>query len=191
MESYKRIQAAIANTKRVLPGHFESLVALRSPKTGCGLMVTSYRGQSVSDGIGHLVFFDAQAGWEEYPNCPYITPRETAFINREIGGELDVVSLAEFAPETEVILDDCTGIGSESFVSATVKGVRRKHVDFVVAILGGGQGTEVLITFHPGDPIFRSMVRTEPEMIGKTVTVAEALKMGLETAKIVETVKTI
>lgn len=182
MEIYKRIQAAIANTKRVVPGYFESTVAQRSSKTGCGSVVTTYHGKPVSDGIGHLVFFDAQAGWEEYPECPALMPGCSAFINREIGGELGVVSLAELAPETEVVLDDRKGTGN---VSATVKGVRGKHVDFVVAILGDEQGSEVLFTFHPGDPVNPSKVKTEPGMHGKVITVAEALRMGLETAKIV------
>lgn len=176
-----RIQEAIKNTKVVAPGYYEATCAQRSPKTGCGSVVTDFRGQKVYDGIGHLTFGDAWEGWEEYPSCPNLMPGCAAFINRDIGGELGIVPLSSLSPDTRIVLDDSKGTG---FISATVKGQRGKHVDFVVAILGEEQGKEVLFTFHPGDPCIPSSVKAEG-LHGKAVTAKEAMELGLETAKIV------
>ena len=187
-EHAKRIQDAINNTKElgkagVIPeNYYEDTVAQRSPKTGCGSVVTSFRGQPVSDGIGHLVFFDAWEGWRLYQDCPNLIPGCTAFRNNDLGGELGIVKLSDLDPAAEVTLDDRKHTGN---VSATVSGIRGKYVNFVVAILGVENGKEILFTFHPGDPVNPSKVKTEPGMHGKVVTAAEALKMGLETAKIV------
>lgn len=181
-EHAKRIQNAIVETKTLIPGYYEKTVAQRSPKTGCGSVVTSYKGQPLYDGIGHAVFYDGWDGWEEYPTCPCLMEGCTAFINRYFGGELGVVSLDDLPADSDIILDDRKNTGN---VSATVKGVRGKKVDFIVAILGPEQGKEVLFTFHPGDPVNPSRVKTETGMHGRHVTVAEALKMGLQTAKIV------
>lgn len=181
-EFTSRIQKSIENTKRLVPGYFEKTVEQRTPKTGCGSIVTSFRGAEVVDGIAHLCFHDAWEGWKPYPECPNLIPGCSAFRNDDIGGELGIVDLKDLDPNAEVILDDRKNTGT---VSATVKGVRGQKVSFTVAILGDEQGEEVLFTFHPGDPCMPSKVKTEPGLHGKTVTVAEALKMGLETAKIV------
>lgn len=176
-----RIKSAIKNTKDLFGDYFDSVVKQRSPKTGCGSVVTSFLGNPVYDGIEHLCFCDAWEGWEEYPSCPNLMSGCTAFINKDIGGELGIVPLSSLPPDAKVVLDDSKGTG---FVSATVKGQRGHHVDFVVAILGQEQGKEVLFTFHPGNPCVPSSVKAEG-LHGKTVTAREAMDLGLETAKIV------
>ena len=183
-----RIQNAIAATKElgkagVIPeNYYEDTVAQRSPKTGCGSIVTSFRGKEVFDGIGHLCFFDAWEGWKPYDNCPNLIPGCVAFRNDDLGGELGIVRLSDLDPKSEVTLDDRKHTGN---VSATVSGIRGKYANFVVAILGVENGKEILFTFHPGDPCMPSKVKTEPGFHGRKVTVAEAMAMGLETAKIV------
>ena len=180
----KRIQEAIKNTRVVAPGYYEATCVQRSPKSGCGSVVTAFFGHEVYDGIGHLCFYDAWEGWQEYPNCPNLLPGCVAFRNNDLGGELGIVQISELDPDTKVTLDDRKGTG---FISATVKGQRGKHVGFTVAILGQEQDREVLFTFHPGDPVIPSSVKAAG-LHGKVITAKEALAMGLETAKIVSEV---
>lgn len=187
-EHAKRIQNAITATKElgkagVIPeNYFEDTCEQRSPKTGCGSIVTGFRGQEVFDGIGHLCFYDAGEGWRPYPDCPNLIPGCVAFRNDDLSGELGIVELSKLNPSLSVTLDDRKGTG---FVSATVKGARGKYVNFVTAILGEESGKEILFTFHPGDPVNPSKVKAEPGLHGKIITVKEAMEMGLETAKIV------
>lgn len=185
-----RILRAIENTKllsneKIIPEkYFENTVAQRSPASGCGSVVTEFKGTKVSDveDIGTLCFNKAKEGWTDYPDCPELMEGCTAFINKELGGELGVIALSDLPVDSDIILDDRKNTGN---ISATVKGVRGKSVGFVVAILGPENGREILCTFHPGDPCRPSMVKNKPGMHGRHVTVTEAKALGLETAKIV------
>jgi len=99
----------------------------------------------------------------------------------ELPGQLGIIGLAGLPADAVVTLDDRKNTGK---VSAVVEGVRGEEVPFTVLILGLEQGDEVVFTFHPGDPVRPSQVQAEPGLHGRTVTVSEALAMGLEMAKI-------
>ena len=171
-----RVLAAIAATREVLPGYFEKTCAQRA-----GLNPSAagsvYDGAS-TDEVERLI---REAVWEEYSH-PALAPETSALRAWTPSGRLGVVELAKLDPSTPIVLDDRKGTGT---VSATVKGALGEAVNFTVLILGQEQGREVVFTFHPGDPVRPSSVKTEPGLHGKAVTAAEARAMGLETAKIV------
>jgi hypothetical protein len=120
------------------------------------------------------------AVWEKYSH-PAVMAGTEAFITKDIRGQLGVIDLVDLPGDAVVRLDDRKNTGK---VSAVVSGVWGQDVDFTVLILGLEQGEEVVFTFHPGDPVNPSKVQATPGLHGKTVTVKEALEMGLETAKI-------
>ncbi len=170
--SQARVAIAIKTLRSLLPDYAERTLTQRQPgPESCGSVL------------------DRALTWEELAALPweeYIPPVGaqadcTYFRTTAIGGQLGVVNLTTLPVNSFVTLDDRKDTGK---VSAVVKGVRGAHVDFVVAILGEEQGQEVLFTFHPGDPVSPSRVQAEPGLHGKSVTVSEALAMGLTTAKI-------
>ena len=168
----ERIQKAIETTRRVIPGYFEKTVAQRAE--------FGEPAGSIIEGVTpvELEASLAVANWEPYSH-PQVMAGCEAF-KASIPGRLGVVSLNDLPVDTSVTLDDRKKTGK---VSAVVKGVRGLKVDYTILILGQEQGEEVVFTFHPGDPIRASQVNVEG-MHGKVVTPAEAIAMGLETAKI-------
>ena len=56
--------------------------------------------------------------------------------------------------------------------------------NFSTLIVGKNhQGREIVYTVHPGAPVLLPHIGATPDLIGKTVTVAEAQKMGFTMAK--------
>lgn len=97
-----------------------------------------------------------------------------------IGGSVGLVQLSQLDPSTPVRLDDSKNTGK---VCAVVGGVRSEEKDFTVLILGPHEGSEVVYTFHPGEPIAPSQVDAGGRH-DTVVSAAEALKLGLEFAKV-------
>jgi hypothetical protein len=170
-----RIAQAISTTRRIVPGYFEKTLAQRLPKTGAGSVVVGL------ENAEELETALINADWESYSH-PAVMAGTEAFITKDIRGQYGVISLADLPADAVVTLDDRKDTG---MVSAVVKGVRGRDVDFTVLILGPEQGEEVVFTFHPGDPVNPSRVQAVPGLHGKAVTVSQALGMGLETVKIV------
>jgi len=170
-----RIARAVETTRRVVPGYFESTLDQRAglSEKAAGSI---YEGLSESQLERKLLTAD----WEEYSH-EAVLPECVAY-KAIIPGRLGIVELSQLPADAVVTLDDRKGTGK---VSAVVEGVRGEEVDFTVLILGPEQGEEVVYTFHPGDPVRSSQVQAQPGMHGRQVTVAEALDMGLTTAKIV------
>ncbi|MEI7425794.1 MAG: hypothetical protein WCK16_02600 [Candidatus Moraniibacteriota bacterium] len=175
MEIQHRIARAIGTTRRVIPGYFEKTVLQRLPKTGAGSVVVGF--ENAEELEKALVI----AKWEAYSH-PAVMAGTEAFITKDIRGLQGIVELVDLPTETVVVLDDRKDTGK---VSATVKGVRGKDVDFTVIILGIEQDEEVVFTFHPGDPIVPSPVQATPGLHGKSVAISEARSMGLDFAKII------
>ena len=171
-----RIQQAVENTKRVLAsiGYWEKQLDMRAELSGktLGSVYLDVTPDQLEEKI-------LAAEWEPYSH-PAIAPECTAF-KAPLEGQIGMADLRCLSPDVTVVLDDRKQTGN---VSATIKGVRGTKARFSVFILGPEQGEEVVFTFHPGDPVVPSKVKVEPGMHGKTVTVAKALAMGLETAKI-------
>jgi len=169
------IAEVIETTRRVAPGHFENCVAQRA-------QLDPMAAGSLIEGVNSIQLEQIllNAEWEEYSHDA-LMPGCRAF-KANIPGRLGVINLSQLPDNKIVTLDDRKNTGS---VYCVVKGVLGPEVDFTVVILGLEQGEEVVFTFHPGDPVAPSEVSVEPGLIGQQVTVEEALKMGLKTAKIV------
>ena len=123
------------------------------------------------------------AGWEEYSH-PAVQAPAVAF-KAQIPGIMDLVALAELLPEHEVQLLDPKGTGS---VEACVRlaGSAGTPVEFTVALLGpGDDGKDVVWTFFPGDPIRPSAIPAEGN-VGRRVSAAIAIAMGLPIAKVIQ-----
>lgn len=177
----ERITAAIANTKRLVPGYFQATCASRGGEAPCGSVILLNNKPAFN--VEHLLFANYLQHWVEYYDCPNLMQGCTAFEMWKPGiGRLGIVELSSLSDDAVVVLDDRKNTGK---VSATIKGALGQVVDFVVCIIGQEQGEDVIFTFHPGDPVNPSQVQAEPGLHGKTVTVSQARQMGLETAKIV------
>lgn len=165
---------AIATTKELLPDYWQATLSQRLPG-GAG---------SVVEGVSTTQELESRlmsAHWRTYEH-PDIMPGCKAFYTYDVSGELGVVELSSLEPDAMVTLDDRKGTGK---VSCTVTGAHGRHETFTVLIVGEEQGRDVVFTFHPGAPVRPSVVQTEPGMHGRACAVAEAMAMGLTTAKIV------
>lgn len=175
-----RIKAAISATKRLVPGYFEATAESRGAEKPCG-SVFLLDGELVHN-VDQFLFEEHLDGWVEYCDCPNLMEGCTAYkLCLPNIGRLGIVELCELPDDKVVTLDDRKDTGK---VSAVIEGALGEVVHHAVCILGQEQGEEVMFTFHPGDPVNPSQVQATPGLHGKTVTVEEALKMGLETAKI-------
>ncbi len=121
------------------------------------------------------------ANWEEYSH-EAIMEGTVGFITHDLGGRVGVIDLDKLPAERLLTLDDRKNTGK---VSATVQGVLGDEVGYIVLIIGTEDGVEVCFTFHPGSPVVPSNVQVQPGFHGKAISVAEAIGMGLTTAKIV------
>lgn len=173
-ESTARVIRAIDRTKLIQnpKDYWVNMLASRSEETALG---SYYCATPIT--IRHLL---EMADWEEYSH-PNVAPGCVAFI-APIQGFENVIQLDELNPESEGILQDPKGTGMMEF---HVTGERGRYTDRTVIILGQHEEMEVVYTFHPGLPVRPSTVPTDPDKVGKTITVAEALEMGLTNAKIV------
>lgn len=120
------------------------------------------------------------AQWEEYAH-PAIGGGARGF-RASIRGRLGIIRLSDLGPTTVVTLDDRKGTG---MVTPVVDSVLGPEVDFTVLLLGPDDGKEVVWTFFPGEPINPSQVKAEGSNAhGTQVSVADAIALGLEWAKI-------
>lgn len=121
------------------------------------------------------------ADWAEYSH-PEIKSPACGF-RAPVPGRLGIIKLADLDPQAEVFLDDRKGTGK---VTPVVVGVLGPQVDFTVLLLGPDRepGKEVVWTFFPGEPINPSQVDSKDFPHGTTVSVAKAIGLGLEWAKI-------
>lgn len=121
------------------------------------------------------------AAWEEYSHGAVKAPA-VAF-KAPIRGRFGLIRLSDLSPEAMVTLRDPKNTGN---VEAVTEGVLGPEVDFTVLLLGPSResGEEVVWTFFPGEPIMPSSVKTEEYGDGTKVSVANALALGLEWAKV-------
>ena len=174
MKNSDRIAKAAETTRRVVPGYFEKTLAQRAELSGMAVGSVYER----VDGFELERMLLAQK-WEEYSH-PAVMPGCVAF-KAPLPGRLGIVDLSTLPEDAIVTLDDRKNTGK---VSAIVEGARGPIQDFTILMLGDEKGEEVIFTFHPGDPVRPSQVQCELNMHGQQVTVAQALEMGLTTAKV-------
>jgi len=169
-----RIAKAIETTKLVVPGYFEKTLTQRAGLSGKAIG-SIYPTMNEADLEKALL----EVCWTPYYHQA-IQKGCTAF-KAGLPGLIGIIRLTELRPQTLVTLDDRK---NTSNISAVVKGIRGKFAPITVLILGQEKGQEVVFTFHPGEPIKASQVKAETGLHGKSITVTEALKLGLEYAKI-------
>jgi len=120
------------------------------------------------------------ADWEEvtHPNvkAPCRCFRAT------IPGYLGIVPLRELPKGTKLVADDNKDTG---FVELTARMPRRVKTDVTYAIIGKEGDTEIVFTFHPGEPITPSTVSTTVLPAGTEISVDEAIAFGFTHAKVV------
>ena len=175
------VQEAIRNSREHLAEYWAKTLAQRLPG-GAGSCVLGVANTAALEDLLEKM------EWVEY-NHPSIKVPARGFkasLPEGIEGVLGVVRLSELPEDARIVLDDRKNTGK---VSAVVKGLPAQDmpkVDFLVAIIGPhpeNPNVDVVWTFHPGDPIRPSEVPAEG-LAGTTVTVKEAVDLGLEWAKI-------
>jgi len=175
----KRIENAIHETKRLSKevegfptDYFQNTLKSRQPD-GIG---STFNGRVTEDDL-------INAEWKPFKH-PSVADGCTAFITHNLGGKVGVVRLDDLPNLTVIELDDGKETGQ---VSAVVDrediDLHRYSVDYTVLILGQEMESEVVYTFHPGDPVFPSNVSSEI-LVGTIVLVQEAISLGLEYCKI-------
>lgn len=173
-ELRERVRGAINNTKSIQQpsGYWENMVKSRAMDTATG----SYYALD-PEAVERLLF---NAFWEEYSH-EAIGEGCIGLQSYLIGFE-NIVPVESLDPSTVGVLMDPKGTGTMEF---QVQGTTGQFTDLTVMILGQHEGMEVIFTFHPGAPVRPSTVPTDPDKVGKPITVKEALEMGLTNAKIV------
>jgi len=172
-----RIQAGIEAMKAIDSAYWQQTLKQRLAAGGAGSIVDGY------DSTEELEKALKAASWTEYsPSEDVADPACVYFKTQDLGGRVGVIDLGSLSDDSVVVLDDRKNTGK---VSAVIEGVLGAQVSYIVAILGIENGVEVIFTFHPGEPVNPSKVQAQPGLHGKTVSVAQAMKMGLSTAKIV------
>lgn len=116
--------------------------------------------------------------WEPYEH-PAIASGCAAF-RAELPGFVGVVPLRSLEPSQVVTLLDPKSSGFVEAVASFSGDLPSSP--FTVLIVGPHEGREIVFTFHPGEPIRPSSVRSDQE--GQRVTVDQALRLGLEYAKV-------
>jgi len=119
------------------------------------------------------------ADWTPYSHENVKAPAKAFKAN--IAGYEGLVKLKTLPKDKTVVLDDRKNTGK---VSVVADGVLGKKVNHTVILIGPHEGSEVVWTFHPSDPIMPSVVDAGEGMNGKEITVQEAIEMGFEYAKL-------
>jgi hypothetical protein len=117
------------------------------------------------------------AAWEPYEH-PAVSAPAVAF-RAELPGVVDVVGLEGLPPDAQVLLADPKGTGLVEAVYRGSGGVPATHTTM---LLGPSEDGEIVWTFFPGDPVAPSAVPAAVHA-GRTVTVREALELGIRHAK--------
>ncbi len=175
-----RVLAAIAHTRRALPGYFEKTLAQRAS------LSPDHCGSTIHGTVIEVEALLLEATWEPYEHTA-VAPGCAAF-RAYLPGPLrvGVIELARLNGALSARLVDAKGTGYFE-----VEVVRRdvsenspaEYTDFVTAILGEHEGGEVVFTFHPGEPIAPSAVAVSG-VTEREISVAEARRLGFAYAKV-------
>ena len=119
------------------------------------------------------------ADWVPYSHENVKSPAKAYKAN--IAGFEGIIRLDTLPEDKTVVLDDRKNTGK---VSVVADGVMGEKVGHTVILIGPHEGSEVVWTFHPSDPIMPSVVDADAGMNGKELSVREAIQMGFEYAKL-------
>jgi len=191
-----RIRRALFRTatRESLAPHWRGLLRSRIP--GPEASGSTFDVRDAADLVVRL----AAARWEPFEH-PDVRAPAAAFKTLDVGGRLGVVDLRSLPDSARVTLRDAHATG---FLSAEVDGALGPEVGHAVVLLGpDDDGSEVVYTFHPGDPAAPSTVRAgatapaaPPELTGgapgaflvaepgAVLSPYQAARLGLTTAKV-------
>lgn len=198
-ENTNRIIRAIDATRRVVPGYFEKTCLQRAGKNATKTGPNPDRSGSYypSKNASEVESFVRLANWTFAIDLQrnLAKPEYTYF--RAFKGAEGYNAILELRgvvhPSFDKIPVRLTDKKQTGWLAAEVSEADLKAAEFGTAcwaattstlILSEEQGEEVVFTFHPGDPVAPSQIQSTPELLGKTVTIAEALALGFEYAKI-------
>lgn len=120
--------------------------------------------------------------WEEVSHSAVQAPCR-AFKTR-LAGKVGILALSEIPSDTEVFLRDPKGTGTvEVCIPRASVPQEQAMCEDTYMIAGISEGRFMAFTFHPGEPIRPSVVKSEG-MDGKSLTVAQAAAMGFTYAKV-------
>lgn len=181
----ERVRRAINNLEKIDPAYFEKVFKQRSLKD-------SIAAGSVYDMTpGEIEAKLRSAEWDVYHH-PSLKAGTEGFITYDMPGMLGIIDLMKALRHKEISINDkitLTDPKNTGKAFPTMSGTRGEKTDITVAILGNypNKDVEVLFTFHPGEP---ADIGPDPsglpaEMIGKVLTVGEALDMGIKMVKVV------
>lgn len=172
MNATETVRAAINNTKAVVSGYWAKCLQQRSLQAGGTGSVYNLSPEGIEQAL-------QGASWEPYEH-PAVMPGCRAF-RAPLAGFLGVVKVSEQPVGTVFTLTDPKDTGT---CELAVQAAMGPEVDFTVIILGMEQGSEVVFTFHPGEPIRPSQVQA-PSNDGRKIGREEAMLMGFIYAKVV------
>lgn len=167
------VSVAISNTKKLVPGYFESTCKNRL-NGGIGSIYDQF------STIEELEKALLTANWEETTHPDVMTGCRVFKTNLE--GRFGIVKISELSDDTQLIADDSKHTGK---VAMTVKGIRGKIVPETYLIIGKEENVDVVFTFHPGKPIRPSIIEVSEVSHGSIVSKARAKELGFDYAKIV------
>ena len=182
--AHQRAVAAIINTKRGLPEYFRKTIRQRldSPERA-GSYYPGIRDEET------LIDILLALPWQPTTEFDQVLIPGTIAFTARFPGIAGVVDLMFLEDNQVVTLDDRKGTGNLSATVALPLESDAAEVMFSTLILGHEDGTdgEVVFTVHPGAPVKASQLKVGTWGLrhGDTITVIEALRLGLCTAKVV------
>lgn len=175
IEDTYEVRQAIDNTKTNLPSYFRNTCK-----------------QRLSDGAGSI--FDSisstrdmeraltKAHWKKAEH-PDVMPGCQAYVTKDIkGGHLGLLKIADLPDDAVITASDPKNTGK---VSMTVSGEKGPETEETWLIIGKEEGTDVVFTFHPGEPVRPSVVEVKDCPDGTKLTKDQAIALGFDLAKIV------
>lgn len=172
----ERVIAAIDRTATTaaLAEHWTGLLASRTPGASAAGSVCD-----VPEGFS-LVEALRASSWQPFDH-PAVKAPAVAFWTDDVKGSVGIVKLSELHPATLVTLRDAHATG---FLSAEISGNLGGESDGTTILLGPDKAGEVVWTMHPGLPVQPSAVAAADDLRGHEMTAAEAMALGLVTAKV-------
>lgn len=181
MNSSDIVRQAIQNTKRRDPKYWSKVLRQRAGKTESG-KINKYAVGSMYELLSpkelEVALLNAQ--WRLYKNKNLVN-NVRAYKSR-LAGIKRIINLKKIPKNMMMILDDRknTGYLSGIYISK-MKGVSEDST--IILIRSKGKKKNQVVTFHPGEPILPSKVKSLRN-IKKQISVKEAYKLGFRYAKI-------
>lgn len=173
-ESTKAVRNAIANISKMMPEYWEKTLFQRIWNGTGSIFSTMYNIMDMEQAL-------IDANWEVAEN-ENVAPGCTAYVTKDIpGGQYGMIPVAEQDETQTFWVEDQKNTGKVSLVMYSGERISAKETWLII---GPEQGTDVVYTFHPGEPVPRATTSTEELPVGTELTRDEALVLGFNLAKV-------